>query len=233
MTIQEMHYDFKMKLNKIDSEQYRNLRIPEIDWKLNEALEIFIKNNAEPYQVPFYGFEKNQRSIDNIRPLVVENQLITLNGSVAPLPDDYMFYVSSYVIMKKGKCKDRKGRVLIKQHDDMFEESPFDRSSYEWSEINATFDSAGLRLYIPEGITLDGLHLTYIRKHAYIHNAQDFLPGSKYKLPNGIELTGRQNCELPDYTHREIVDIAVYIASMDLEQQTAQFKQSKLELNKL
>lgn len=233
MTIQEMHYDFKMKLNKIDSEQYRNLRIPEIDWKLNEALEIFIKNNAEPYQVPFYGFEKNQRSIDNIRPLVVENQLITLNGSVAPLPDDYMFYVSSYVIMKKGKCKDRRGRVLIKQHDDMFEESPFDRSSYEWSEINATFDGAGLRLYIPEGITLDGLHLTYIRKHAYIHNAQDFLPGSKYKLPNGVELTGRQNCELPDYTHREIVDIAVYIASMDLEQQTAQFKQSKLELNKL
>ena len=53
MTIQEMHYDFKMKLNKIDSEQYRNLRIPEIDWKLNEALEIFIKINAEPYQVPF------------------------------------------------------------------------------------------------------------------------------------------------------------------------------------
>ena len=41
MTVQEMHYDFKMKLNKIDSEQYRNLRVPEIDWLLNEILQIY------------------------------------------------------------------------------------------------------------------------------------------------------------------------------------------------
>ena len=43
MLIEDMHYDFKQKINKIDSQKYRNLRIPEIDWKLNEAQEIFIK----------------------------------------------------------------------------------------------------------------------------------------------------------------------------------------------
>ena len=37
MNISEMHYDFKKKLNKVDSEQNRNLLVPEIDWALNEA----------------------------------------------------------------------------------------------------------------------------------------------------------------------------------------------------
>jgi hypothetical protein len=39
MTAREMHYDFKQKLNKIDSQKHRNLKVPEIDWKLNEAQE--------------------------------------------------------------------------------------------------------------------------------------------------------------------------------------------------
>jgi len=55
-----MHYDLKVKLNKVDSQQYRNLLIPEIDWALNEAQNIFIKNIAEPrkmQQMFDFGFE--------------------------------------------------------------------------------------------------------------------------------------------------------------------------------
>ena len=48
MTIEEQHYDFKMKLNKIDSQQYRNLIIPQIDWLLNEAQELFVKMVSNP-----------------------------------------------------------------------------------------------------------------------------------------------------------------------------------------
>ena len=43
MTVQEMHYDFKFKLNKIDSSDYSNFKIPEIDWLLNESMEVFLK----------------------------------------------------------------------------------------------------------------------------------------------------------------------------------------------
>ena len=62
MSIKRMHYDLKVKLNKVDSQQYRNLLIPEIDWALNEAQNIFIKNIAEPrkmQQMFDFGFEKN------------------------------------------------------------------------------------------------------------------------------------------------------------------------------
>ena len=64
MNISEMHYDFKKKLNKVDSEQNRNLLVPEIDWALNEAQELFIKWISEPRQRSYLGFEKSQRRIE-------------------------------------------------------------------------------------------------------------------------------------------------------------------------
>ena len=76
MTISEMHYDFKKKLNKVDSEQNRNLLVPEIDWALNEAQELFIKMVAEPRQRSFLGFEKSQRTIDDIRTIVESEQVV-------------------------------------------------------------------------------------------------------------------------------------------------------------
>ena len=43
-----MHYDFKKKLNKIDSQQKKNLLIPEIDWTLNEAQNLYVDIIAQP-----------------------------------------------------------------------------------------------------------------------------------------------------------------------------------------
>ena len=56
----------------------------------------------------------------------------------------------------------------------------------------------------------------YIKKLEYIHNAEDFRGGT-YKLPSGVILTGSVNCELPEHTHREIVDLAVLIASGEIQ----------------
>ena len=69
MTIKEMHYDLKMKLNKVDSQQNENLLIPEMDWVLREAEGLFIKMIAEPRIKSYLGFEMNQRTIDDIRTL--------------------------------------------------------------------------------------------------------------------------------------------------------------------
>lgn len=238
MTIQEMHYDFKMKLNKIDSEQYRNLRIPEIDWKLNEAIEMFVKQTAEPHQVPFYGIETTQRNIDAIRTLVVENKLLTgsskeYDSYVFGLPDDYMFFVSVKAVISKGNCTGKTCQVHIRQHDDDFEKSVFDKSSFEWGDVNGTFDGKGLRIHTDGSFVVDRLLLNYIKKHPYVHNAQDFLPARQYRNLNGVLLNGRQDCVLPDQTHREIVDMAVYITSVDLDNPNLQLKQAKIEQNKV
>jgi hypothetical protein len=241
MTVQEMHYDFKMKLNKIDSEQYRNLRVPEIDWLLNEAQEFFIKSVAFPRVPNHLGFETSQRTIDDIRTIVVDNKQLKkdlINSEdkqkVFVLPTDYMFYISAKVTVSKTQCGLKEVRLLIKQHDDKFEESPFDNSSFEWGDINATFDSKGLRVYSDGTFDVENVKLNYIKEPAYIHNASDFKPEGQYKsLKTGLNLTGRQNCELPNQTHREIVDIAVMLASSNLDMQNIQIKQGKLNLNQL
>ena len=101
MTVQEMHYDFKMKLNKIDSQQYRNLRIQEIDWLLNEAQELFVKKVAFPRLYQITGFETSQRNIDDIITLVIEDKEINVVNDYVALPDEYMFFVRGYVNAKK------------------------------------------------------------------------------------------------------------------------------------
>lgn len=237
MDIKEMHYDFKKKLNKIDSQQYRNLVIPEIDWTLNEAQELFIKMVAFPRLRSYLGFEKIQRSTDDIRTLVRnENDIsncIPIIDNTAQLPTDYWHYLSSYVLMSKSNCQNVEGSVFIREHDDEFMKSPFDKSSFEWRTVNAVFFENGVRFYTNNEFSVTSFCLSYLRRPVYIHNAEDYV-GGNYNLLSGVNLTGIQNCELPDHTHREIVDIAVLIAQGELENPTSyQLKQAKLNLNDL
>ena len=231
-----MQYDIKFKLNKVDSQQYRNLRIPELDWVINEAYEIFVKSVAEPRTSNYLGFETSQRTIDDIRTIVVNDKNIIptkLDNKtyVLSLPQDYMFYISASVVITKKNCSDRIARAILRQHDDRFESSPFDNSSFEWKEVNIRFYENGIKLFTDGTFDIKEVKLNYIRKHAYIHNAQDFLPTGSYKLPSGTLLTGSQDCELPTQTHREIVDIAVLILTNNLELPTYQLKQAKVNLN--
>lgn len=227
-----MQYDFKTKLNKIDSQQYRNLRIPEIDWKLNEAQELFVKIVAQPRLRTNLGFETSQRTIDDIRTIVVKDYCSSVVDNVATLPENYWHFLSGKAVMDKDNCLGFRGTVKIRQHDDEFEKSPFDCSSFEWREVNAVFFDGGLKLYDDGTFVNQEFCMSYLKKLSYIHNAEDFGAGS-YKLPSGLLLTGSLDCELPDHTHREIVDIAVALASGDLQNPDHQNKLQKLNLNNL
>ena len=232
MTISEMHYDFKKKLNKVDSEQNRNLLVPEIDWALNEAQELFIKMVAEPRQRSFLGFEKSQRTIDDIRTIVESEQVVTITNGVAPFPERYLFFLKADVLMDKGNCRGVKGRLHVRQHDDEFENSPFDKSSFEWRIVNGLFITEGVKVFDDGTFTNKSLVLSYIRKPSYIHNANAFRNGT-YQLPSGRVLEGTVDCELPEHTHREIVDIAVAMVSGELLSNDYQVKLSKLNINEL
>lgn len=230
MNIKEMHYDFKKKLNKGDSQQYRNFLIPEIDWVLNEAAELMVKLVAQPRLRSQLGFELNQRSIDDIRTLVVSSTL-SVDDNTAALPADYWFYVRSYANITKGNCSGYKARVHVRQYDDEFEESPFDSTSFEWRIVNTVFNSEGLKFFATD-FYIENLELTYVKRLAYMHNAEDF-GANGYTMPSGVTLTGTQDCELPEQTHREIVDLAVLIASGEIQSADYNIKQDKVVLNNL
>lgn len=238
MNIKDMHYDLKSKLNKIDSSQYKDLLVPEIDWKLNEALELFIKSVASPRHSQTMGFEKSQRNIDDIRTLVkntggldpIRNISVDNRVSYIPIPEDYKFFVSAKVDILKGSCHKSFIRCIVRRHGDLNEESPFDSSNFEWEDVNILFDENGIAVYTDGTFSVNKAYLTYIKKHPYIHNAEDYSP-SGYNLTDGTLLTGTSNCILPEHTHREIVDIAVLLITGDLTP-NYQIKQHKISLNK-
>ena len=134
--------------------------------------------------------------------------------------------------MSKGKCSGVKARVHIRQHDDDFENSNFDKSSFEWRTINGVFYENGVKFYTDGTFNIDKFCVSYIRKPRLIHNAEDFRNGT-YKLPSGQILSGSVNCELPEHTHREIVDIAVLLVTGEIQIPDYQVKLTKLNFNNL
>ena len=84
MNIKEMHYAFKLGMNKLDSNQNRNILIPEVDFLFNQALTLYVNNIFFPRDKLLSGFESSQRSIDNIRTLVIPNEVVSVNKSTAP-----------------------------------------------------------------------------------------------------------------------------------------------------
>ena len=231
MTIEDMHLDFLRKLNKVTSNQNRSFLIPETDLILNEAQTLYVKRIAEPRMInPITGFERSQRNRDDIRTLVIGNYSCNITDNIVEIPEDYMFYVKAKVIMSNEHCSKVKGNFFLHQHDDMFEDSPFNNSSFEWREVTGTFIKEGIELY-PEGFTVDEFLLTYIKKPVYMHYADGFRNGSYY-LPDGVTLlSGKQDCELPEHTHSEIVDLAVLLTVGDIASPEFQLKMAKLKFN--
>lgn len=238
MTAREMHYDFKQKMNRIDSQQNRGFKVPEIDWKLNEAQELFVKIIAEPRIGERLGLEYNQRTIDDIRTIVVDQKpsegLTTTvyddKSYTVTLPPDYWFLASARVYATKGTCVNTTLEVKRAQHDDEHEISPFDKSSFEWRVVNIRFNSGGIRIFTDGTFVVTKLIMEYLKQPRIIHNAADWQGGSYVGL-DGKTYTGRQDSVLPVGVHREIVDLAVMIAAGDINLPDYQLKQNKVRLN--
>lgn len=210
MTIQDMEYNFKLKLNKIDSQQSVNYRIPEIDRLLNIGMRIFVSNIANPRlpDTALFGVEISQRNIDDLSPLVVNDVVLTPVNNIAPLPSDYMHHLSSYCNVTKGNCSN-KIRTTIMQHDDDEDDIMF-QSSYNFEQVNIRFTNQGIKVFVTD-FTLDNVILDYIKEPLYIYNASSFGQG-QYVLPDGTALTGIQQPELGPNACEQIVNIAVDVA---------------------
>jgi hypothetical protein len=234
MSIENMHFDLKRKVNKVDSQKYRNLRVQDIDWVLNQAYRVFVKTIAEPRYASQLGFEANTRTINDIRALVVEkkSQVATAfdpKSFAVDLPTDYWFLVSASALGSKGVCTDVLDALLV-QHDDKTESNPFTESSFEWRESNFRFYNGGIRIFTDGTFTISEMYLDYIKTIKYMHFANG-IQGGTYKLADGTVLTGKQDCELPVEVHSEIVDIAALMLTGQLQIPDYQIKMAGVKLN--
>lgn len=209
MTIENMEYDFRQKLNSFASNVNRGFQVPEIDWKLNTALKMLVTKLASPRFQPQVGFEFNQRNIDDLRPLLKRTTQAVAANRIS-LPTDYLRYVSAYANATKGSCTKRL-RVFTPQMDDLWETDPFSQSSFEWEELTA-LQVAGAMELKPIDFTVSTVDIDYISTHPYIHNA---VAVGGYSLPDGTALVGKQDCILSDDMCSEVVDLAVFLTVND------------------
>jgi len=246
MTVEEQHIDFKRKLNKIDSASNVNIETPFIDEYLNEAQELFIKKRIQRNNIYRTGFEVTQKRIEDLKELVVRTppdklplQLNKVDDKLyyAELYDDYLYYIRGNVLSDKGNCSD-KLKCIVQQHDDLNNvlESEFYSPSFEWREVPIVFSQNRVYVYSDGSFEPKELYIDYIRRPKRIGNPDSWINsnGSKgYLLPIKDNLGNyipavQQDCELQSmYACREIVDIAVELAHMDISDNNFQFSSYK------
>lgn len=80
MTITEMHTNLKLEIDKTDSLDSIGFEDEELDYWINSAISSFVKTR---YKGSGSGeaFEQNQKRIDDLRTLVVEDNLTVIRGT--------------------------------------------------------------------------------------------------------------------------------------------------------
>lgn len=222
MTIQEMHYDFKLKADKIDSLRTRDYLPAEIDWRINSASLSMIKKRYGLLNVTNQGFEVTQRRVDDLANLHVKERIdqiaITpaVNGTIYEAPlrllkYKYLFTTRVSVDLSKKGCCDKKGaRCKQVQTDDLSEvlRDPFHRPSFEWGEIPFNFykdstrlNSSSIVLYTDGTFDITSVFVEYLRIPIEVSLGNyTYIDGTNRPVTNS---------ELAEHLHQEIIDLAV------------------------
>ena len=255
MTVQEQHIDFKRKLNKIDSEKYRNFRPEEIDLYLNEGMEVFIKKRIGRNNLYRKGFESTQKRIEDLRDLHVKAEddaaqplIGTLVGTGVYKYDlstlgsvndklKYLYQTRVRFVGTAGDCTDIKFNGIPAQADDLNNilSSEFYSPSLAWREVPFNFAGDFVYAYTGDDFTLDSILIDYIRRPAKIANPNAIKDNAGniigYSYPDGTPAV-QTDCEIQSmYGPSEIVDEAIRIAMIDLGDKRIQLENIKLANN--
>ena len=223
MNVEALHYDFKLKFNRVDTLSNYDFNVAEIDWLLNEAQLLFIKRRFTDSNPKKEGFENTTKRIADLSTLVIKypdqpdipvttsNGLTELNLSLLKYP--YLYFISGEALHLKSDCTTiiplrfiSHNRIKDTKRD------PFNKPSV--SELPFNFgkstNSNGTSIYIyNQDIPLTNVRLEYLRRPPQVSLGNyTFIDGVIYPPTSLL---------VPESVHSEVVDIAVQIASMNLE----------------
>lgn len=241
MSINEVHYEFKLMKDRVDSLSNQDFNPAEIDWFVKKAQLKFIEHRMAPYSNRrAQGFEASQKRIDDLSTLVIKYPLQpaiipTLDNGVYEVPLSslafpYLHLVSAYADVTVATDCTKEVLLHFIQHDDIREalRDPFNSPSLEFLPYNfgrSSSSSSQSSIYIyPGTLVIPAVYLEYVRypKSPSLGN---------YTYLDGTTTTP-QDLELPPHTHSEIVSLAVMIASLAVEDpQSVQFKAQDLALS--
>lgn len=144
MNIQSMHYDFDLKIDKVNSYSRESFNQAEKDWLLQEAIWVWSKNKYGLNNTYQTGFEGSQKRIQDLIGLHVkypeqpEVPAISLGQGIyeiklSELSHEYWLLTNLNVKIEKGDCIKGAKEVVLIQHDDLQEalRDPHTRPSFK------------------------------------------------------------------------------------------------------
>ena len=221
MTIQELHRNFKVHFDKVDSAAYPEFLDGEIDIYLNSAQERIVKQRYGKNNIYRSGFEEIQKRTDDLKNLVKtrfaavspagpyqdvsENvfraDLDTLysDGNLTvPVTEKYQFYLKSIAQTCDSKECCSWSRVKLVQHDDIapIVNDPFNKPKKGRPII--FFEDGDIFVWTAAGHTINGFQVTFMKR--------------PIEMNIGTYGGALAECELSEHLHEEILQQAIVIA---------------------
>jgi len=198
-----LHWTFKEKVNKADSNNLRDFNTAEIDTFLNEAQNIIVN-------LMYSHYEENQYVKDVLAPLVTSTE----TNSITSINNYYSIdFETDYIHMLRVEalengCNSYTG-VTATTLDNLNNSlvTAFQKPSTRWKRILGVQRNNTYCLYSENTIT--SVRYDYLKK-------PDQMCLGGYDDINGNPLT-QQNCVLPDFIQPQLVDISVMIAQGIIE----------------
>jgi hypothetical protein len=207
MNIAQAHREFKLFIDKVDSQVTPDFLTSEIDTFIHEAEVRLVKQKYGRGNKYGLGFQENQKRTDDLMNLVKTTPITFLDEEVT-LPTDYMFYLASTVEVGFSGIT-TKSTPLLCPLDKLHKVSsdPFNKSTAAYPIIW----QEGNKIKI-EAKTFEAkkLHLTYL------------------KYPKRVDKVNEVSSELSEQMQREAIQLAITIALENIESPRTEISTSML-----
>ena len=239
--VDSLLYKIDQKLNKLSTNEHQQIQLEDKILALNEAQIKLIKQKVDGIStVSGMGLDAFKKRYEDLQSLVVtyNNQPLDLTIKNAQLNQwaaktdvlnpKYMFYIDSYVLADKGKCKNRKlwiNRDLAKHGDLQYcLNNEHYKPSFEYQETFNFLSSDEISIFTDGTFTPTKIYISYMRYPQYIDK-------EGYIRLDGTPSVD-QNCELALYLEDELLDLTVQNLAMYTENASAmQSAQYRIQTN--
>jgi hypothetical protein len=228
--VDSLLYKIDQRLNKLSTNEHQQIQLEDKILALNEAQIKLIKQKIDGMSVAngmgMDSFKKRYEDLQSLvlnynhQPLELTLEDVELNqwrANIHQLEPKYMFYVDSYVLADKGKCKNRKiwiNRDLAKHGDLQFIlNNNHYKPSFEYQETFNLLSSDEINIFTDGTFIPKSINIMYMRYPVYIDK-------TGYIKFDGTPSTD-VDCELETYLEDELLDLTVQNLAMYTENQSA------------
>jgi hypothetical protein len=228
--VDSLLYKIDQKLNKLSTNEHQQIQLEDKILALNEAQIKLIKQKVDGFStVSGLGLDAFKKRYEDLQSLVItyNHQPLKLSiknkelnqwvANIHLLTPKYMFYIDSYILASKGRCKNKKiwiNRDLAKHGDLQFLlNNTHYKPSFEYQETFNFISSDEISVFTDGSFTPSNVYISYMRYPVYIDKAGYI----KFDGTPSIDV----NCELEAYLEDELLDLTVQNLAMYTENQSA------------